>query len=66
MREQFHWSVQLQRDDGQISEHKVSAYWTPSQDETVEAVKNTAQAEAYWRSGKQHKFVPISAQLLEA
>lgn len=58
-----HWNVTLQRADGEIVEYKFSAYWDPEQQETTEAVKTAAAAQAWWESNKT-PHAPISAALL--
>lgn len=64
MREQFHWNVQLQGEDGKVYNHPVSTYWDPDADNAEDLVKNAAQAEAFVRGGKKQRFFPVSAERL--
>lgn len=66
MRTKNHWNVTLQRDDGQIVEQRVSAFWDPAQEGCNEAVMRTGKAEAWAASNRQHEFAPISAALIGA
>jgi hypothetical protein len=61
VRKQHKWNVTLQRDDGEIVEYPLSAYWSPDFEGIQTVVGNTAQAQAYLESGKTHKFAPIAA-----
>lgn len=54
------WNVTLQRDDGQVIERPVSAYWDPDRDDTPEAIGNAGRAEAHMASGKKHEFAVIA------
>lgn len=54
------WKVTLQRDDGEVVERQVHAYWNPAQEGCNEAVGVTARAEAFMASRQQHQFHPLA------
>lgn len=64
MRKKYEWNVTLQREDGQIVDRKVRAYWDPEQEGCSEAVAVTAAAEAWWEGKKAYSFAPIAASLV--
>lgn len=65
MRTKNRWNVTLQREDGKVVETKFETFWRADQEDSADAVMNAAQAQAYISSGKQYRFSPISAALIE-
>lgn len=68
-REQFHYSVELQRDDGQVFTEPVRTYWDPNAEDASAAVATAARAQAIVRSGspqQRRDFQPISVERVAA
>lgn len=54
------WNVTLQRDDGEVIERPVHAFWDPDRDDTPDHIGIAAKAEAHMASGKRHEFAVIA------
>lgn len=60
------WTAKIQRDDGQVFERQIVAAWSPEKDfVTDQSVAQAAACEAFIAGNKQHRYMGISATLVE-
>lgn len=58
-REMFHWNVQLQSSDGQVTNFPISSFWSPEKEGTETALMLAAKGMAHYQAGGKMQFAAL-------